>query len=110
MLRHKEPQNAECHYVECRYDEHCGTIKYARVFVLGRPFQPSVIFVGKARKVASLLKAQALRGWTRLDRGKTFVNYVSKKFYNIGPRTASTTPKGRSLVIKAVDKLWPRMK
>ncbi len=45
-----------------------------RVFVPGQPFQPSPIFVGKARSQESGAPESLVR---------KFVNYVRKKFYNI---------------------------
>jgi hypothetical protein len=38
---------AECHYAECRYAECRGP----RVLAPGKPFQPSLLFVGKARSL-----------------------------------------------------------
>ncbi len=76
----------------------------------GKPFQPSVMFVGKARAYPSDVTFSCCTlGWapgithkyqTRLERLtrdkcfsllRKFVHYGRKKFYNIGPRLNSLT-------------------
>ncbi len=69
------------------------------MFVLGRPFQPNIMFVGKARSLplsgAPERYSPAILANIRLDRIarneyssllQTFVNYDRKKFYNTRPR------------------------
>ncbi len=75
------------------------------MFVPGKPFRPSLMFVGKAKAYARVeqLKCTSLvlgpglsyKHWTRLERLvrdkhssllRKFVNYDRKEFYNIGPR------------------------
>ncbi len=40
--------NSECRYAECRYAECHDAVIIATWFVLVRPFQPSLMFMGKA--------------------------------------------------------------
>ncbi len=78
--------------------------QWGGVFFPGLPFQPSLMFVGKAR---SLRKSSAFESWftqvgsgftrkheTRLERParykqssllRSFENYILKKFHNMGP-------------------------
>jgi hypothetical protein len=47
--------NAECRYAECGYAECHGAVIIATWFVLDRPFQPSLIFMGKAAAYLGLM-------------------------------------------------------
>jgi hypothetical protein len=74
------------------------------VYFPGKPFQPGLIFVGKARSLPYIGASERLfnrigscftnKHWTRLERLNRskysslllkFVTYGRKKFYNIGP-------------------------
>jgi hypothetical protein len=79
------------------------------VFVPGKSFQPSLMFVGKARAypsevpfrcptlgLALALPTNIRLGWKGLPGTNTLqksVNYVSKKFYSTGPLLNSKTRK-----------------
>ncbi len=71
-------------------------LRKARVSIPGNPFQPSVMFAGKARRLWAPLwgKLFGLLANIRLERiakdknsslSAPFVNHNSEKFYNIGP-------------------------
>ncbi len=84
------------------------------MFVPGKPFQPSLMFVGKAR---SLPKSDAFercftlvgsglnrKHWTRVkrfvrDKRSSLLQKGSNKFYNIGPET---------IEIGLLNKAWLR--
>jgi hypothetical protein len=84
----------------------------SRIFVMGKPFQLSILFVGKARSLLPLTEApqRCFTSWVgscltckhntileRLVREeyfsllRKFVTYSRKTFYNIGPRDSYTT-------------------
>jgi hypothetical protein len=59
------------------------------VFVSGKPFQPSLMFVAKARNLPQSevhLRCSTQVGSSFTNIFRTFVIYGRKKFFTIGPR------------------------
>jgi hypothetical protein len=57
------------------------------VFVLGRPFEPGLMFVDNT---GAYLRGAQFRCTKHSSSLRTFVNYGRKKFYNIWSRTAAS--------------------